>query len=459
MTEVNTAGNMSATNIFVQIGHWLLRLNIYHDKPLLTVREQLLATRLNLSGLILSLFILIVVRTFTPQTTMIIIDFPSETQFEQLNDRFPSTLSCPCTQVTFPYQTFLSFAPQYHQVCSSDLISSSWISTLFSTNTSRYHPLDFRNGASSQFQILALLCSLAVKSVSNALTGFGRQKLISSHVEPQVLLNARTKALTTRLQTTTTADILRMNQFLALIISDNRLESILQTNYLEYSVPGSRAYFTYTASYIKENSTNMADANSYCSCDLIPDCSYPSGFYSQTVRTSNYYTPVPPALFVVPGMFTGCVPSSSILQSTLECFYDSSCLDTLASLGIDTFHLRPLNVSVPSRFSINASIESVFKELFIEDLFSRSSFSNYFRTCAPMACSYTYSDQINIISTLATIISLLSGLIVVFHFLAYFVVLHIFRRVCRIRGYSIPGGQQPQSAVGRQSKWEFPSKW
>jgi hypothetical protein len=91
----------------------------------------------------------------------------------QLIHQYPSTLSCPCSQVVVPYQTFLSFAPEYHQVCASDFISSTWISQLFSVNTSRYLPLDFRIGASSQFQILATFCSFTAKSVSNALTEFG----------------------------------------------------------------------------------------------------------------------------------------------------------------------------------------------------------------------------------------------------------------------------------------------
>jgi hypothetical protein len=40
---------------------------------------------------------------------------------------YPNTLVCPCTVLSISYNTFISIEPFYHQICSSDLISSQWI--------------------------------------------------------------------------------------------------------------------------------------------------------------------------------------------------------------------------------------------------------------------------------------------------------------------------------------------
>ena len=433
----------------MRAGQWFSSLNIYTDKLSLTVREQRVATRLNLIGLTLSLFILIMVRTFIPQTTVLIVHSPSLDQFKHLLNQYPSTLSCPCTPVIIPYRTFLSFTPQYHQVCSSDFISPTWISALFSVNTSRYHPLDFRNGASSQFQILAALCRFAESSVSNALTDFEAQTLISSHAMSPVLFDAQATALAARLQATTIANVLRINRYLALNIAGNNLQSILQTNYLVHGIPGARVYVTYPANYLVENYTTATSPDEFCACETTFDCSFVSGFYRQTIRTSHLYLPVPSPVFVVPGIRSGCIPSSSILQSTLECFYDSFCLNILALLGIQTSSARPLNSSLPSRFSSSTTVQSMFDALFIEQWHNESNFTNYFHACAPATCSYTYADLVNLATMLGTILSLLGGLIVVFHFLAYFVVFYLLRQVARLRGFPAPV-QTPSTVPERQ---------
>ena len=447
-----TEANAPASTVLRQVSEWFTTLNIYHQTPSLTLREQLLATRLNLIGLTAALLVLVSVRTFSPQTTAVVVQSPSLAQFEQLINQHPSTLSCPCSQVIVPYRTFLSFSPQYHQVCSSDFISSAWISGLFSLNTSRYLPLDFRNGASSQFQVLAALCSFTANSVSNALTEFGAQQLITSHAMSRFLLDAQGTALAARLRATTAANVRRINQYLALNIAGNNLESALQTNYLVYSVPESRAYITYTASYLVENYTNMNTFGDYCTCSTMVKCTFPSGFYRQTTRTSYLYTPVPAPTFLVPGIRSGCIPSESLLESTLECFYDSFCLNILALLGIRTSGVRSLNASLPSRFGSNATIQSMFDELFIEEWHYESNYTSYFHACAPATCSYTYSDQVNLIYTITTIISLLGGLIVVFHQLAYFFISHMFRRLARLCGLSVSDQTQPRTQQTQMSK-------
>jgi len=326
---------------------------------------------------------------------------------------------------------------------------------LFSINTSAYHPLDFRTSASSQFQVLALLCRTASKSVSNALKEFGIQTMISNHALSRIMFNAQTEALIQYLKTTTIANVLRMDRFLALNIAYNHLESSLRTNYLVYSVPGSGGYTTYTGYYLSQDYKNMSDMDDYCSCDLTYNCSFQSGFYTTAVRYSNYYAPFPPPLYLVPGILSGCIPRFSIFQSTLKCFYNSNCLNILGLLGINTLSLYPLNISIPSRFSVDTTIESMFDELLIEEWHNTSNFSSYFNACAPISCSYTYKEHINIISMITVVLSLLGGLLMAFHLLAYLIVRYIFRRIFMICCHQIPIEQEQPSTnehIERRSK-------
>ena len=427
----NMERNQGNAGIFHAIRQYFVALNIYRDAQSFSISEQLIATRLNLSLFFVCLLALLLVHGFTPQTYMMTILSPSQSQFEQLSKEYPSTLSCPCSQVNIPYKTFLSFMPEYHQVCSSSFTSPSWISALFSNYTNRYHPLDFRISASSQFQVLTFLCRIASKSASNALSKFGMTKLINSHVLSFAAFDAQNTALVHHLQITTIANILRMDRLLALNIAYNRIKSSLLTNYFVYSIAGTRYYTTFTGYYLFAGYKNMSDANDYCSCEGQYTCSFPASIYQPTVRNTYLYNPLPPPIYSVPGSFAGCIPRFSLLQSTLECLYDGTCLNNLASFGIDTSSQRLLNASLPTRFSTNTTVESIFNELFIEEWHNQSNFTAYFHACAPYACSYTYIQRLNSIYIVTGMISLLGGLMMACHLFVFLFVLYILRRILK----------------------------
>ena len=448
--EINTEQNRNDENIFRQIGHYLVQINIYSGEQSLSVNEQLTATRLNLICMCISIFILIMIRSFIPQTEAIILTSPTISQFGELYKQYSSTLSCSCSQINIPYNTFISLTPQYHQICSSDFISQSWISSLFSINTSQYYPLDFRLSASSQFQIIELLCRTASRTVSNALTEFGMQNMISTHVMSRLNPQSQIDSFIQHLQATTVANILRMDQYLELNIAYNNLISSLHTNYFTYSIPGSRAYITYVGHYLSRDYKNMSDTKDYDSCYIDYNAHFYSGFYPNTTLNGTYfYNPVPPPLYSIPGILAGCLARFSIMQSTLECFYDSDCMSTLESLGIITSSYHPLDASVSSRFLVNTTIKSIFDELLIEKWQNSSNFTSYFQTCAPMSCLYMYTEGFSTIYIITSILSLLGGLSMVFQLLSPLVVKYIIRRICQICCRQIPTVREELSTGNR----------
>ncbi|CAF3716730.1 unnamed protein product [Adineta steineri] len=153
-----------------------------------------------------------------------------------------------------------------------------------------------------------------------------------------------------------------------------------------------------------------------CSCVTQANCSLPSGFFDlDTVENKGEFNLLNPAFVNVTGFVVGCYAAEALLQSTLECFYDQGCLESVlrywALLGfpIDQYN-KILN---KSRFSPQTSIDTLIDELFIEDWKNESSFSDYFQQCAPIVCTYTDSKQNSALYILSTVLSAYSGITLV----------------------------------------------
>ena len=92
--------------------------------------------------------------------------------------------------------------------------------------------------------------------------------------------------------------------------------------------------------------------------------------------------------------------------------------------------VAPLNMSSSSRFLPTTTIELMFKNLMLESWEGFTNFSEYFRTCAPKACSYSYVQRFNFIYMMTTLISLYGGMSVVFQTMSPLFVKFILRK-CR----------------------------
>lgn len=75
---------------------------------------------------------------------------PSVITFQELNEKYSTTLHCPCLMNTMAYKEFAVMDTRIHQICSSDFISDEWINALYVHDASRYSAIDFRTTASAQ---------------------------------------------------------------------------------------------------------------------------------------------------------------------------------------------------------------------------------------------------------------------------------------------------------------------
>jgi hypothetical protein len=120
----------------------------------------------------------------------------------------------------------------------------------------------------------------------------------------------------------------------------------------------------------------------------------------------------------IKGMKIGCTPSESFRLSTLECFYDQSCIDLIQQYtnytsSINSTNSPSLLSPTMSRFPINTTIAELINDLFIEQWATTINYSSYYEQCSPLICSYTYNQQFNPMYTITFLLGLQGGLIIV----------------------------------------------
>jgi hypothetical protein len=172
-------------------------------------------------------------------------------------------------------------------------------------------------------------------------------------------------------------------------------------------------------SYSDENSNSSYS----CSCANDINCKGQMGLYNVDLSIPGD-GPIPVKL--IPGLYRACFALESLLQSTLECFYDDQ--DCLADI-INFYDQLPLvqdfirlNSSLPSRFTTNSTIDSLLSELFIEYWSQSLNYSSYFALCQPASCSYEILRRNSLLETITIIIGLVGGLSISLRILVPFVV-------------------------------------
>ncbi|CAF3913855.1 unnamed protein product [Adineta steineri] len=138
----------------------------------------------------------------------------------------------------------------------------------------------------------------------------------------------------------------------------------------------------------------------------------PGGLYFyEAWETNEYYDlNVLVANVTIPGLVVDCLPIQTMFASTLECFYNQSCLNILLSAYQVNINISILNTSLSSRFTPTTTLNYLVNELFIEEIFNETIYGSYYQQCAPVYCSYTYSQRFDLVYVITTLIALFGGL-------------------------------------------------
>jgi hypothetical protein len=171
--------------------------------------------------------------------------------------------------------------------------------------------------------------------------------------------------------------------------------------------------------------------NTSCSCITSHTCTMPAQLLPSNVTPS-----------VLEGLVMGCNQLETVLLSSLFCFYSLTCInDIRLTLELDPFDPKDftdivypfqLNPSL-TRFNVNATIETLASEMFIESWTSNVSYERFFNSCAPSSCTYKYYYRFDALGLLTTFLTVYGGLSLGIRFIVPYLVQMIKRIRNRIR--------------------------
>ena len=360
-----------------------------------TIRSERVRTRIYLVIVSLALIPIIVYGALSVRTNTVTKYSPTAQELEQLSILYPGATHCPCSRVSIGFSEFMHFDVTYHAVCSSDFISQAWIDATFNENATRISPVDVRKTLSAFWQTIRSFCALVKTAVSDGFDDFRARSFISPEAQTREYLEIQARLnLNFSLQTS----LAKLQQNLLMIrqsISGNRFVSGLNTNYrLETNV------ISNVGAQVRPKPVVLPNG---CSCFDPSGCPQHILLF-QNQSTTNGTN--------VPGMMFNCQPFDGALASSLECFYQPSCLSLLQQALFIRMTPLPLTSS-GSRFPLTTTIQALLNDLMVEQLIGEVLFTQYYSQCNPTYCIYSYSRRFDFLFIVTLVISAFGGLSII----------------------------------------------
>jgi hypothetical protein len=272
--------------------------------------------------------------------------------------------------------------------------------------------------------------------VDNAILNFNQTIFVTSTAISRASFVSQTAEIIRQLITQTPANFRRMFNFIVEVSAAALIPSVFNTDW-------SLEYGNISNNY-SLRSVPRVFLNSTCNCVVSNSC--------------NQSMQIGPAEVVLPGLIVGCWPIHGLRMSTLECFFSSSCINTIINyLGyftqidgsppvnftlsnVTSLVINPLNSSIPSRFAPNTLIGTLIDNFFIDQWINASIYENYYTVCSPSECSYEYVRQNGAVYIVTSIISIYGGLTIGLKFLVWNAMLlyQVIKAYClRVRRTSV----------------------
>ncbi|CAF1189593.1 unnamed protein product [Adineta steineri] len=324
-----------------------------------------------------------------------IVESPCLSKYQSLQSKYGnSSVTCFCTTVSVPYQTFLRIEPIFHSLCSSQFVSSEWIDYLINASQFSSPKHDFRQIGPRIFQFLSGFCQLAKDEMtSNSLPKFYSQKFISALVESEDVFKVKAYEMINAFKSAAAKELASTFDIILLTTSTNKLISNI-----------------YTSAYSKRRRAKQKlvpivpmEYSKNCSCHMSYHCSQ-----NMTLKNGSNGDE-----FQVTGLQIGCYVVQALLQSNLQCFYNSTCINQIQSIlnYSTTINITALNHS--SSFQSNSTIQHLIEQSMIDQWFENVSYKFYYEKCQPSHCILTYSGRNDLIYIVTYLFGIIGGLAMV----------------------------------------------
>lgn len=256
---------------------------------------------------------------------------------------------------------------------------------------------DYRRFLSSHLQFLSGLCLQATKSVNTSVAQF-----LSSFLITGELLSP--KVFATRIQSVVDQNEMNapvtFNRAFSLLRISNHANAVL-------SAYGSNFQFI-DPWWLYSPSAAITRAMTYdnnCSCALSLNCTTQAKFVTIDSSTSA----------PIRGLKMGCTPNEAFLASTLECFYNSTCIELILANMLNNSEAIIASTHSPlvadaSRFHVGVTVVDLVSKLFVENWVTSTDYLAYFNRCSPASCSYSYVQRFDALYTVTVTLGLYGGL-------------------------------------------------
>ncbi|CAF3037218.1 unnamed protein product [Rotaria sp. Silwood2] len=256
-------------------------------------------------------------------------------EFETIFEHYSSTITCPCSKLAIPYGAFTSVKIQFHQVCLSLFTSQTWIDSIYVDRKFSSVKLEnnFLSTLSAFWQIIAGFCELSNTTINNGIAQFNVTTLLSPMAVNQNMVRIQSRVALTTIISTVRSTLIRNLLAIERITGGNQLVSGLAKNF----------YAHFTSAELQSNSILSARAYANCSCLNTNGCPHPATFYYSAKESS-----IP-----IPGMQSDCLIVDAVLNSSLECYYDRTCVNRLHPAVVNIEPLK-MNINPSTNTSLNA---------------------------------------------------------------------------------------------------------
>ncbi|UJR38908.1 hypothetical protein I4U23_031576 [Adineta vaga] len=355
------------------------------------------ATRLYIILLIISFVIFSFYMIIQPRILTKTVSQPSLMIYNRLLAEYDDTIQCPCSSVSSLYNKFINIRPEFHEICSSPIVSNEWrinITSGLVFDLSTYDTKDYRRFFSAHFRFLAELCNLSIQSVNNSIDQLLLSSFVTGNLISQKIFDIQIDSIIEDSKSYAPTVFARLLSLLRSTNHGNAIITAYGTNF-QYIIPW------YNLS-ISSAITQPMIYDNECSCASTANCTTSAQFINLN-SSENIH---------LQGLKMGCTPTESLLASTLECFYNQLCIKLIQETINNNSNNR--NILLPvltnkSQFLINTTINNLVQKLFIEQWSTTKDYSLYFDQCSPVFCSYTYSQKINSFETITILLGLYEG--------------------------------------------------
>jgi hypothetical protein len=381
----------------------IVKLNLFKNQSRDTRNHQyqIIASRLYISILVVCMITITLYQSIRQELHQQIIRNPTLSQYLVLETLDADSLVCPCANISVSRQEFISLEPIYHLVCSSFYVSPDWIDYLDLMLTNQaLTDFPYRVNLAPSFRLLKTLCDHAQETVNSTLKLFLETDFVSSLVVEQNIFLIQFETL------------IKVWKFSTV----NRFE--LETKIIQAIQQGNKYLnefynFQYQINQSDGEISMVPSEYSNCSCDLSQWCHTPAPIGLVDVYNQKYRVN-----FTIDSFYVGCSLFETLTQSTLECFYNQTCLDAIRlHLNSTLFYtLKPIPelvaMSHTNRWpnATTETVQSILDQMLIVEWLSNISFALYYQSCAPISCTLEYQARQEIFLILVSVFSVFGGL-------------------------------------------------